>query len=141
MAMAAGEGTGSARIYPINVFDGIPDIAHDPTDIPPPISRTAPETVRVDLETIEVEARLDERTTYRFWTFNGTVPGPFVRVRVGDTVDVHLKNNENSTMMHNVDFHAATGPGGGAGATSALPGEEKGFSFLSPCLDRRGAIL
>lgn len=134
MATAAGEGTGSARIYPINVFDGIPDIAHDPADIPPPISRTAPETVRVDLETIEVEARLDERTTYRFWTFNGTVPGPFVRVRVGDTVDVHLKNNEDSTMMHNVDFHAATGPGGGAGATSALPGEEKGFTFkaLSP---------
>jgi nitrite reductase (NO-forming) len=120
---------GSGRIYPVNVVDGVPDIAHDPTNIPPPLTRTVPETVRVDLETVELEARLDARTTYKFWTFNGTVPGPFVRVRLGDTVEVHLKNNENSTMMHNVDFHAATGPGGGAGATSALPGEEKSFSF------------
>jgi nitrite reductase (NO-forming) len=49
---------------------------------------------------------------------------------------VHLKNNENSSMMHNVDFHAATGPGGGAGATSANPGEEKMVTFkaLTPGL-------
>src|SRR5690606_18568901 len=71
--MTAEHGTatvGSSRIYPVNVVDGVPDIAHDPTNIPPPITRTAPETVRVDLETVELEARLDTRTTYRFWTFN-----------------------------------------------------------------------
>lgn len=105
------------------------DIAHDPSVLPPPITRRTPETVRVDLETIEVEARLDQRTTYRFWTFNGTVPGPFVRVRVGDTVEVYLKNNEDSWFMHNVDFHAVTGPGGGAELTTAAPGEEKAFRF------------
>ncbi len=105
-------------------------------DIPAPITRTGPDHVRVDFETVEIEARLDERTTYPFWTFNGRVPGPFLRVRVGDTVEVHLKNNENSVMMHNVDFHAATGPGGGAGATSANPGEERMVTFkaLSPGL-------
>jgi nitrite reductase (NO-forming) len=119
----------SNRLYGVNVVNGVADIAHDPTDIPPPIVRTAPETVRIDLETVELEARLDERTTYLYWTFNGRVPGPFVRVRVGDTVEVHLKNDEKSSMMHNVDFHAASGPGGGAGATSANPGEEKSFSF------------
>ncbi|MGN6684864.1 MAG: copper-containing nitrite reductase, partial [Devosia sp.] len=72
----------------------------------------------------------------QFWTFNGRVPGPFVRVRVGDTVEVHLKNNEDSVMMHNVDFHAVNGPGGGAGATSANPGEEHQFTFkaLNPGL-------
>src|SRR5689334_23094565 len=124
MNMGAAE-TGSDRLYDINTFKGVTDIASDPTDLPPPITRREPQKVRVDLETIEVTARLDEKATYSFWTFNGRVPGPFVRVRVGDTVEVHLKNNENSTMMHNVDFHAATGPGGGAGATSANPGEEK----------------
>ena len=128
--------TGSSRIYDVQSFEGVTDIAHDPADIPGPITRTTPERVRVDLETVEMEARLDSNATYNFWTFNGRVPGPFVRVRVGDHVEVHLKNNENSMMMHNVDFHAATGPGGGAEATSAAPGETKSFTFkaLNPGL-------
>ena len=127
-------GSLSNRIYA--VVDGMADIARMPTDIPPPITRREPETVSVELETIELEARLDGRTTFRYWTFNGTVPGPFVRVRVGDTVEVSLKNAEDSSMMHNVDFHAVTGPGGGAEATSAAPGETKGFTFkaLNPGL-------
>ena len=120
---------GSSRIYDINTFEGVTDIAQDPTAIPLPITRTTAETVRVDLETVELEARLDSNATYTFWTFNGRVPGPFLRVRVGDQVEVHLKNNENSMMMHNVDLHAVTGPGGGAEATSAAPGEEKSFTF------------
>jgi nitrite reductase (NO-forming) len=112
------------------------DIAHDPADIPPPITRTTPEHVVVELETVEVEAYLHKDTTYQFWTFNGRVPGPFVRVRVGDTVEVRLKNNENSSMMHNVDFHAVNGPGGGAVATTSNPGETHQFTFkaLSPGL-------
>lgn len=127
-------GSLSSRIYA--VVDGVADIARMPTDIPPPIARREPETVSVELETIELEARLDGRTTFRYWTFNGTVPGPFVRVRVGDTVEVSLKNADDSSMMHNVDFHAVTGPGGGAEATSAAPGETKGFTFkaLNPGL-------
>lgn len=120
-------GSLSNRVYA--VVDGVTDIARKPTDVPPPITRRQPETVTVELETIELEARLDGRTTYRYWTFNGTVPGPFVRVRVGDTVKVSLKNDESSTMMHNVDFHAVTGPGGGAEATTAAPGETKRFTF------------
>jgi nitrite reductase (NO-forming) len=105
------------------------DIAHDPSVVPPPIGDRGPETVLVELETIEIEARLDDRATFRYWTFNGTVPGPLVRVRVGDTVEVRLRNHEDSWMPHNVDFHAVTGPGGGAEATLAAPGEEKAFRF------------
>jgi nitrite reductase (NO-forming) len=118
------------------MHEGLADIAHDPADIPPPITRRTPEKVVVQLETVELEARLDEHTTYQFWTFNGRVPGPFVRVRVGDTVEVHLKNNENSMMMHNVDFHAVNGPGGGAKATTSGPGETNHFTFkaLNPGL-------
>jgi nitrite reductase (NO-forming) len=59
-----------------------------------------------------------------------------IRVRVGDTVEVHLKNAMDSTMMHSVDFHAVTGPGGGAVATQTKPGEEIMFTFqaLNPGL-------
>jgi len=105
------------------------DIAHDPAAIPGPIARKEPETVQVELEAIEKEAKLDQRATFRYWTFNGTVPGPFVRVRAGDTVEVRLKNHEDSWMMHNVDFHAVKGPGGGAELTNAAPGETAGFRF------------
>lgn len=105
-------------------------------DLPAPLTRTTPETVRVDLETIEVEARLADGTSYRFWTFNGLIPGPFIRVREGDTVEVHLKNAHDSTAPHSVDFHAVTGPGGGAVATQTQPDGETMFTFkaLNPGL-------
>src|SRR5690606_22370072 len=104
---AAGGTTGSGRLYQVNpgVTDRA-DIAHNPADIPGPITRREPQTVRVELETMEIEAHLDNNATFRFWTFNGRVPGPFIRVRVGDTVECYFKNNEDSWMAHNVDFHA-----------------------------------
>ncbi|MGB8182994.1 MAG: copper-containing nitrite reductase [Stellaceae bacterium] len=105
------------------------DISRDPTDLPPPIGDRKPTTVRVDLQTVEIEGRLAEGTTFDYWTFNGKVPGPFIRVRVGDMVDVHLKNDANSSMIHSVDFHAVTGPGGGAAAMQVDPGGEKFFRF------------
>jgi nitrite reductase (NO-forming) len=105
------------------------DISREPNDLPPPIGKRDPKTVRVDLFTVEMEARLAEGTTFGYWTFNGRIPGPFIRVRVGDTVDVRLKNSADSNMIHSVDFHAATGPGGGAAATQVDPGKEKAMSF------------
>jgi nitrite reductase (NO-forming) len=105
------------------------DISHDPANVPPAIGNRAPHLVRVDLEAIEQHARLADGTSFTFWTFGGTVPGPFVRVRVGDTVEVHMKNAANSAMMHSVDFHAATGPGGGSAGLQAAPGEEKVLTF------------
>jgi len=105
------------------------DISREPTDLPPPIGKRDPKTVRLDLYTVEQEGRLAEATTFQFWTFNGKVPGPFVRVRVGDTVEVHLKNAVESNMIHSVDFHAATGPGGGAAALQVDPGGEKSMTF------------
>ena len=105
------------------------DISRDPTDLPPPLSKREPQTVRVNLLSAEVEGRLAEGTTFGYWTFNGKVPGPFIRVRVGDTVDIHLKNSADSSMMHSVDFHAATGPGGGAAVLQVGPGEEKSMTW------------
>ena len=105
------------------------DISREPTDLPPPIGKRDPQTVRVDLVSVEVEGRLAESTTFGYWTFNGKVPGPFIRVRVGDTVDIHLKNSPDSAMIHSVDFHATTGPGGGAAALQVEPGKEKSMTW------------
>jgi nitrite reductase (NO-forming) len=105
------------------------DISKLSTDLPPPIGKRAPQTIRVDLTTVELEGRLAEGTTFGYWTFDGKVPGPFLRVRVGDTIDVRLKNSSDSAMVHSVDFHAATGPGGGAAATQTNPGEETSVKF------------
>jgi nitrite reductase (NO-forming) len=104
------------------------DIVRDPTDLPGPVGPREPQTVRIDLETVEIEGQLADGTTFKYWTFNGQVPGPFYRVRVGDNLEVHLKNLTNSTMPHSVDFHAVTGPGGGATMTQTAPGEETMFT-------------
>lgn len=108
---------------------GAARIAKDATDIPAPITRRTPTTVPVTLEAIELDGQLADGITYTYWTFGGTVPGPMPRVRVGDTVELTLKNNPRSTMTHSIDLHAVTGPGGGAGATEVKPGEEKTFRF------------
>lgn len=112
------------------------DIVRDPTEIPAEIGVREPQTVRVDLEAVEVLGQLADGTTYKYWTFNGQVPGPFVRVRVGDTIEVHMKNMTGSSMAHSVDFHAVTGPGGGATMTQTKPGEETMFTakVLNPGL-------
>ena len=111
--------------------DGPISIVRDPVDLPPPVGKRGPQRVKVDLETIEVTGKLADGATYKYWTFNQKVPGPFVRVRVGDTVEVRLKNHGDSAMMHNVDFNAVTAPGGGAKATEAAPGESRGFEFTA----------
>ncbi len=104
------------------------DIVRDPTDLPAPIGDREPITVRLDLEAVEVVGQLADGTTFTYWTFNGQVPGPFFRVRVGDTIEVHMKNATSSAMNHSVDFHAVTGPGGGAVMTQTKPGEETTFT-------------
>ena len=130
-------GSLSSRVYTVNpAHPDMADIAENPANVPPPVDRREPATVQIELETIEIEAHLDDHAMYRVWTFNGTVPGPFQRVRVVDTVEVTLRNHEDSWFAHNVDFHAVTGPGGGAEVTTAFPGEERRFRFkaLNPGL-------
>ncbi|MCC6629503.1 MAG: nitrite reductase, copper-containing [Chloroflexi bacterium] len=97
--------------------------------VAPPVNRSEPATVQVELETVEVAAQLATGQTYTAWTFNGTVPGPMVRVRQGDTVELVLKNAADSTVAHSIDLHAVTGPGGGAVKTQTAPGEQTSFRF------------
>ncbi|MDH5822251.1 copper-containing nitrite reductase [Luteimonas sp. RD2P54] len=112
------------------------DIAKNPAEVETPVGDRAPQHITYDLLTTEVEGHLSDGSTYRYWTFNNTVPGPFLRIRSGDTVTVNLKNSEESVNIHSVDFHAVTGPGGGAAVTQVAPGQTKSFTFkaLNPGL-------
>jgi len=107
------------------------DMTRSPMDVPHPIGDREPKKLEYTLETIEKVGKLADGTSYKFWTFNGTVPGPFLRVREGDHVTIDLKNPKDSTMIHSVDFHAVTGPGGGAAVTQAAPGKTESFSFTA----------
>lgn len=104
--------------------------------VPPPTTRSGPARVVVELEAREYLGPLTDEVQYNFWSFNGTVPGPMIRVRVGDTVELHLKNSKDSVFPHNIDLHAVNGPGGGAAVTLVSPGQEAAFAFkvLAPGL-------
>ncbi|HEV8457602.1 MAG TPA: multicopper oxidase domain-containing protein, partial [Methylomirabilota bacterium] len=95
-----------------------------PPLVPPPVDRKGNARVIVNLETTEVVGTLADGVRYTFWTFGGTVPGPMVRVRVGDMVQVNLKNSDASRAPHSIDLHAVTGPGGGAAVTQLGPGQK-----------------
>ena len=100
-----------------------------PPLVPPATGRTQPAKVIVNLEVREVEKEISEGVKYTFWTFGGTVPGSFIRVRQGDTVEFHLNNHPDSKMPHNIDLHAVTGPGGGAASSFTAPGHSSQFTF------------
>jgi nitrite reductase (NO-forming) len=100
-----------------------------PPNVPPATHRTRPAKVIVDLEVLEVEKEISEGVRYTFWTFGGTTPGSFIRVRQGDTVEFHLKNHPDNKMPHNIDLHGVIGPGGGAASSFTAPGHESQFTF------------
>lgn len=132
---------------PITVLEPTPELANDlasmisatgtlaavPSETEPAPGGTVRELY---LETTEVLAEIAPDITFNYWTFNNAVPGPFFRVREGDIVKVTIKNGESSLHSHNVDFHAATGPGGGGKVSVVAPGETKVFTFkaLNPGL-------
>ena len=97
-------------------------------NVTPPVPRGTT-TVIVNLEAVEKTAEIAPGVTYDTWTFNGSTPGPLIRATVGQTVEIHLKNLSTNTQTHNIDLHATIGPGGGAGASTVAPGEEKVFTF------------
>jgi|GEM_PF-16049 len=107
-----------------------------PPFVPPAPDRDYPAKVIVHLEVLELVKPISDGVDYTFWTFGGTVPGSFVRVRQGDTVEFHLNNHPDNKMPHNIDLHAVTGPGGGAASSFTAPGHSSRFTFkaLNPGL-------
>ena len=128
-AEAASSATQAAAETPAGELPVIDAVTTHAPEVPPAIDRDYPAKVRVKMETIEKTMKMDDGVEYHYWTFNGDVPGRMIRVREGDTVEVEFSNNPSSTVPHNVDFHAATGPGGGAEATFTAPGHTSTFSF------------
>jgi nitrite reductase (NO-forming) len=98
--------------------------------VPAPIGNRGPATVHVDLDATVVQTSLAPGVLYNAWTFNGSVPAPFIRARVGDTLDVTVSNSDKTGMPHNLDFHAVTGPGGGGAVTMVVPGQKQNAKFL-----------
>ncbi|EPH8734506.1 TPA: copper-containing nitrite reductase [Neisseria gonorrhoeae] len=125
-ASSAAQATAETPAGELPVIDAV--TTHAP-EVPPAIDRDYPAKVRVKMETVEKTMKMDDGVEYRYWTFDGDVPGRMIRVREGDTVEVEFSNNPSSTVPHNVDFHAATGQGGGAAATFTAPGRTSTFSF------------
>lgn len=149
----------------IQNFEYIDDIARDPNEVPPPLNISSEDSpleaidslvndgvlqlVEEDvppedgstfrtiyLETSEVLAEVAPGITFNYWTFNNKVPGPLFRAREGDIIEVTIYNRPENLHNHNVDFHAATGPGGGGAVSVVMPGETKVFRFkaLNPGL-------
>jgi nitrite reductase (NO-forming) len=104
-------------------------IIRNPADVPPPITATEPQHHVVELTTMEVDGQLDDGTTFRYMTFNGQVPGPMLRMRIGDTMEVRINNQIESILPHSIDLHAVTGPGGGAEFSQTMAGEVSTFNF------------
>ena len=100
-----------------------------PPNVPYPVGNRDATKLIVNMEIIEKVDTMTDGVTYVYWTFGGTVPGSFIRTRIGDEVEFHLKNHPDNKLPHNIDLHAVTGPGGGAKSSFVAPGHEVVFSF------------
>ena len=82
----------------------------------------------IDLSVVEKTMTVAPGFVVAVWSFNGTVPGPVIRVKVGDTIRVHLKNPATNKLPHSVDFHASQVAWNDE-MTSINPGEEKLYEW------------
>lgn len=107
-----------------------------PPHVPAPVGNRKAKKLIVKMEILEAEGEITDGVRYVYWTFGGSVPGSFIRARVGDEIEFHLQNHPDNKLPHNIDLHAVNGPGGGAESSFVAPGHEKVFSFkvLSPGL-------
>jgi len=126
MEMLPVNGGGDMEILNGEMLAGEDTLMAVPEDVHPEEGR---EVVKIKLETVEVLSEIAPGITFNYWTFNETVPGPLFRVQKGDIVEVEITNRVDNLHPHNVDFHAATGPGGGGAVSVVAPGETKIFRY------------
>ena len=105
--------------------------------VAPPFLPEHDQVVKGDPKVIQVRMIIEEKLIEiapdgaKIWalTFNGTVPGPIIVVHQDDYVELTLVNPASNTLLHNIDFHAATGAMGGGDLTRVNPGEEAVLRF------------
>jgi len=94
---------------PADVSHGEAPIGGPKAEPPPRLARLEPATPGrlhvIRLEMKHAEVTIAPGVTYAAWTFGGTVPGPALHVRQGDTVDFTVINQAN--IPHSMDLHAA----------------------------------
>ncbi len=111
-------------------IDRLPRVKVDLVDPPfvhahEQVATGGPKVVEFKMTIEEKKIVLDDQGTEVFaFTFNGTVPGPLMVVHEGDYVELTLVNPETNELMHNIDFHSATGALGGGALTEVNPGEQ-----------------
>lgn len=102
-AVAAGSATAAGPGIPLGSLPADSFRARDPNA---PAARARAGTVhKVTLRIEEVPVEIAPGVTQLMWTYNGTVPGPILRGKVGDTFEVTLVNH--GTQSHSIDFHAS----------------------------------
>ena len=101
--------------------------AYVPQDATAP-DRLAGTTHNIDLVMTEKMMTIAKGFQQSVWTFGGSVPGPVIRVRVGDLVRVHLINAATNKLPHSIDFHSSLVAWNDE-MTSIQPGEEKIYEF------------
>lgn len=106
--------------------DASPPVRYDPA-APPALTGKVHD---IDLEMIEKEMTIATGYVQKVWTFGGTVPGPVLRVKLGDAVRIHLKNPATNQLSHSIDFHASFVAWNDE-MTSIEPGKEKLYEFVA----------
>lgn len=118
-------------------FEKVSDISADPNNVPKePQKPDKDGIVRITLKAQEVISEIAPGIFQNYWTYNKQVPGPMLRIREGDTIELTLENDKSSLHDHSIDLHAVNGPGGGSTVMHVAPGETKTFRFkaLNPGL-------
>lgn len=82
-----------------------PEILHRNTSPVEPVIQREGQIVNIEMTAQVTDVEISEGVFYNAWTFNGTVPGPVIRVKEGDTLNFTLSNMD-SDMPHSMDFHA-----------------------------------
>jgi nitrite reductase (NO-forming) len=95
------------------------------------------ETHDIELVMTERLMTVAEGFVQKVWTFGDTVPGPVIRVKLGDKVRITLKNPAENQLPHSIDFHSSFVAWNDE-MTSINPGEEKVYEFTA---DKAGVYM
>lgn len=101
-----------------------PHQMYDASTQPAPADKVKTLSLTIEKKILEIAPGVP----YDAWTFNGTMPGPVLRVRQGDQINFTLINN--SDMEHSIDFHAAQTPPN-INYRNIKAGEKLTFSFTA----------